>query len=155
MDSSSLEKNAEESQPKEDINRRYNYGTISENFMKSPCWLSILDTLIARLQTNEKSQSVIDLFYDDMLKEIFTEMDCHISYKDASKNTKKHFKNHKPFWTHELTVSWKNMAKAEKEYLKFKNTSRKNNLHEQYLIKRKTFDRLLKKLSDPIIVKRP
>ena len=145
MDSFRSDESDEQNQPSENTNKRYNYGTMSDSFMKSPSWLSILDTLIARLEADEKSQSSIDSFYDDMLNEIFTEMDGHIMYKDASKNSKKHFKNHKPFWTNELTISWKKMAQAEKEYLKFKNTSRKQSLHTEFVTKRKLFDKLLRK----------
>ena len=136
--------NDREVQPQDNINKRYNYGTISDDFMKSPLWISILDTLISRLESIEKSQSGIDSFYSGMLQEIFTEMDGHIMYKQSSKFAKKHFKNHKPFWNDELTTSWKNMAQAEKDYLKFKNTSRRNNLHDQFLINRKCFDKLLR-----------
>ena len=144
MDYPIYEENQDQNQQNENINKRYNYGTMSENFMNSPSRLSILDTLISRLQSNEKSQTSIDSFYDEMLKEIFEEMDGHIMYKNASKKSKKHYKNHKPFWNDELTAFWKNMAQAEKEYLKFKNTPRRNILHKKFTTKRKLFDKLLR-----------
>ena len=52
-----------------------------------------------------------------MLCEIFKEMDSHIRYKETSKKVRKRFRNHKPFWTEELTAAWKNMSTAEKLYL--------------------------------------
>ena len=80
-----------------------------------------------------------------MLKDIFKEMDEHIMYKNASKKSRKHFKNHKPFWNNDLFISWKNMVQAEKEYLKFKNTPQRNLLYEHFLTRRKLFDKLLRK----------
>ena len=123
--------------------RRYNYGTMTSEFMNSSNWTNILDTLILRLEHIDKSQDCIDRYYQDMLSKIFHEMDENIQYKDASKRTKKHYKNHKPFWNDELTAAWKNMSNSEKLYLKDK--SKNYHLREQFILKRKMFDKLLRK----------
>ena len=74
---------SEKESTQENLSKRYNYGTMSDRFMNSASWLSILDTLIARIECIEQSQSSIDSFYNDMLQEIFSEMDSHINYKES------------------------------------------------------------------------
>ena len=128
---------------KTSTNKRYNYGTMTSEFMNSSNWTDILDTLILRLEHINKSQDSIDRYYQDMLSKVFHEMDINIQYKDASKTTKKHYKNHKPFWNEDLTAAWKDMSNAEKIYLKDK--SKNNYLREQFILKRKLFDKLLRK----------
>ena len=112
------------------VNKHYHYGTMTSEFMNSSKWLHILDILIVRLEYIDKSQSAIDNYYQDMLYKVFQEMDSHIQYKEASKRTKKHYKNHRPFWNEDLTAAWKNMSSAEKIYLKDK--SRNSQLREQF-----------------------
>ena len=66
-----------------DINKRYNYGTMSQNFFKSASWIRILDAFISRLDNISGSQVELDIYYDDLLSKIFCEMDSHIDYKSA------------------------------------------------------------------------
>ena len=128
-----------------DINKRYNYGTMSEQFLRSETWINILDSLIEKVESGNKSQSHVDTLYDEMLSEIFTEMDAHINYREASKSTRKHYKNHKPFWNNELTKAWKLMASSEKEYIQNKHRGLiSRNLYQDFIYKRKLFDRLLR-----------
>ena len=126
--------------------KRYRYNTMSPEFLRSSTWLAILDLLIFRLESIDPLQSQVDVFYNEMLSKIFTEMDSHIQYSEASKRSKKHYKNHKPFWTNELTTAWRDMSNAEKEYIKCNHRNpEKRYRREQFLIKRKYFDRLLRR----------
>ena len=81
-----------------------------------------------------------------MMCEIFQEMDSHIQYKEASKKTRKMYRNHKPFWTDSLTEAWKDMSAAERCYTKCKHiNSRNKHLYQEFISKRKTFDKLLRR----------
>ena len=125
--------------------KRYNYGTMSPEFLKSNTWVTLLDSLINKLENIEKCQSQIDSFYNEMLFNVFQEMDTHIEYKQASKRSRKHYKNHKPFWTDDLTYAWKSMSEAEKLYIKSKQKSPlARSLYHDFIYKRKIFDRLLR-----------
>ena len=89
----------------------------------------------------------IDVFYTDMIGDIFNEMDKHIKYKEASKSTRKLYRNHKPFWTEELTEAWRDMSQAEKNYVRNRPSSSfssNKKLREIYFLKRKSFDKLLR-----------
>lgn len=110
-------------QAHDNLSERYKYGTMSPEFLKSSAWIAILDSLINRLENIEKCQSDIDEFYNELLFKVFQEMDEHIEYSKQSKRARKHYKNHKPYWTDELTEAWKNMSKAEKLYIKSKQKS--------------------------------
>ena len=126
--------------------RRYLYDTMSDDFLSSLTWLGVLDSFIQRLEYINPMQQSVDDLYDDMLTEVFNEMDSHIQYKDSSKKTKKHYRNHKPFWTDELTNAWKDMSSAEKAYTSCKHSnSRNKNLYEKFIVKRNTFDKLLRR----------
>ena len=119
--------------------RRYMYNTMSNEFLKSDTWKDVLDQFILRLECIDPSQNSVDLFYDDMISKIFQEMDSNIQYKEASKKTRKLFRNHKPFWTDELSEAWKVMSKC-------KHTNSQNrNLYHDFRSKQKLFNRLLRR----------
>lgn len=126
------------------VKRRYNYGTMSQDFLNSPTWAHVLDSLLSRIDRIEKVQSSVDDFYNDMLKSIFTEMDQHIDYRDASKRSRKQYKNHKPFWNSDLSSAWKLMSDSEKVFLNANKFNRRE-LHNNYIFQRKSFDKLLRK----------
>ena len=135
----------DEQRSEESVFKKYNYGTMSTEFMKSPSWVAILDSMISRIESSLKTQSKVDELYDCMLSDIFKEMDAHIEYRSASKRSRKHYKNHKPFWNADLTNAWKIMVKAEKLYISNpRNTDKYKNLRTDYLSKRKIFDKLLR-----------
>ena len=126
--------------------KRYKFNTMSNEFLKTDTWQNILDSLISRLESTNPCQDGIDKLYDEMMVEIFGEMDKYIGYKQASKTTRKRYRNHKPFWTDELTDAWKDMSLAEKNYIKSKHSnSRNKSLHELFVSKRKYFDKLLRR----------
>ena len=120
--------------------KRYNFNSVSNEFLKSDTWKNILDSLIMRLDHIDPLQESVDKFYDAMLINIFEEMDKHVSYKEASKTTRKLYRNHKPFWNDELSNAWKDVAQSEKCYIKFNHSHSENRrLREIFLHKRKLF----------------
>ena len=128
------------------LSKRYNYGTMSEDFLTSDSWVGVLNSLLAKIQHIEDNQSCIDALYNDMLIEIFKQMDEYIDYRIASKKGRKHYKIHKPFWNTDLSCAWKTMVDAENVYLQSKaKRSIRRELHNIFIIKRKLFDRLLRK----------
>ena len=137
--------NAQNSNSNNNTSRRYMFDTMSEDFLNSTTWQHVLDSFIQRLEFMSPSQKNVDTFYDDMLKEIFHEMDSHIKYKDSSKKVRKYYRSHKPFWTDELTSAWKAMSEAEKAFTHCKHSHVRNKqLHEDFIHKRKLFDKLLR-----------
>ena len=128
----------EEPTSSNNVFEKYNYGTMSEDFMKSTAWISILYTLISRFENTSKSQTEVDKAYDSMLSCIFEEMDSHFEYTSASKRSRKHYKNHKPFWNSDLTTSWKIMVDAEKCFKQSpQNTMRSRHSRDDFIFKRK------------------
>ena len=55
----------------DNLRKRYNYGTISPEFLNSDIWVDILDSLINRLENIEKCQSQIDSFHNEMLFNVY------------------------------------------------------------------------------------
>ena len=131
-------------QENETLHKKYKYNTMSPEFLKSETWIAILDGLLNRLNDIHPLQSQVDSFYDDMLSEIFKEMDEYIQYKHVTSNTRKRLKTQKPFWNDDLTSAWKTMANAEKMLRKNKHPSMKNALRSDFLTKQKQFDKLLR-----------
>ena len=126
--------------------KRYMFDTMSDNFLRSATWQGVLESFIQRLECVSPLQKNVDSLYDDMLTAIFHEMDDHIKYKESSKKTRKHYRNHKPFWNDDLTHAWKDMASAEKAYINCKHSHAQNKkLHQVFILKRKSFDKLLRR----------
>ena len=121
----------------ESIRKKYKYDTMSPEFLKSATWISILDSFLDRLNNINPLQSHVDVFYEDMLSEIFSEMDQYIQYKNVNPNTRKRLKTQKPFWNDDLTAAWKSMANAEKMLRKNNSNSLKSTLRSEFLIKQK------------------
>ena len=119
---------------------------MSDDFLTSDSWVGVLNSLLAKIQHIEDNQSCIDALYNDMLIEIFKQMDEYIDYRIASKKGRKHYKIHKPFWNTDLSCAWKTMVDAENVYLQSKaKRSIRRELHNIFIIKRKLFDRLLRR----------
>ena len=100
--------------------------------------------LLSRLNNIDPLQSQVDVFYDNMLSEIFSEMDDYIQYKNVNHNTRKRLKTQKPFWNDDLTTAWKTMANAEKLLRKNISASLKNSLRTDFSEKQRKFDKLLR-----------
>ena len=128
----------------ESTRKKYKYNTMSPEFLKSETWIAILDGLLNRLNNINPLQSQVDTCYEDMLTEIFSEMDEYIQYTNVNPNTRKRLKTQKPFWNDDLTTAWKSMANAEKLLRKNQSTSLKNSLRSDFLGKQRQFDKLLR-----------
>ena len=126
--------------------KHYKYQSMSGEFFDNDSWRETLDSLISGLDQIDPSQEYIDDFYEIIISKVFEEMDRHIQYKEASRKTRKLFRNHKPYWTDELSEAWKNMSTAEKSYSKCKHiNSRNNHMHQEFISKRKAFNKLLRR----------
>ena len=117
---------------------------MSPEFLKSDAWVSILDGLINRLGFINPIQAEIDVFYDDMLSQIFIEMDEYIEYYKVYANARKRLKIQKPYWNDDLMDAWKTMVRAEKSLRKNINRSLRSYLRSDFLTKQKQFDKLLR-----------
>ena len=90
-------------------------------------------------------QDTIDKFYDDLTADVFTEIDNYVEYKEVGKNSRRRYRNHKPFWNNDLTIAWKDMSKTEKLFRKAPHHSAQSkSLRLEFLAKRKLFDKLLR-----------
>ena len=98
--------------------KRYYFNEIPQSFMNSQRWAEVLDLLLERISLFETSVFNCDRLYSDLYEAIFPKMNEHLSYKIAGHRSKKKFKYHKPFWNNHSTISWKEMSKAEKLFMK-------------------------------------
>ena len=89
---------------------------MSPEFLKSDTWVAVLDTLLMRLEQVDPIQCELDSLYEQMSSEIILEMDEYINYKDKAKHIHKWYEYHKPYWTNDLTLAWKAMPAAEREF---------------------------------------
>ena len=79
------------------VSKRYQYHTMSPEFLKSDTWVAVLDTLLMRLEQMDPLQYDLDSLYEQMTPEIILEMDKYINYKDKAKSIRKRYKNYKPY----------------------------------------------------------
>ena len=96
------------------VSKRYQYHTMSPELLKSDAWVVVLDTLLMRLEQIDPLQCELKCQYVLMSSEIILEMDKYINHKDMAKPIRKRYKNHKPYWTEDLTLAWKTLSVAEK-----------------------------------------
>ena len=128
----------------ESVNKRYYFDVIPEEFMASPQWYRIIDSLLSKVQHMGDELQEVDSIYNDLCTAILSEMDDHIKYSNNGKKTRKKFKNYKPYWNDELTESWKTMAEAERLYKRCRDRSRRKHFRNEFLYKRSCFDKLLR-----------
>ena len=128
----------------ENVKKKYQYNTMSEDFLKSDRWKAILDDMLLKINNVDPIQSQVDSLYNDMISNVFTEMDQYIQYKHVGNKTRKRLKIQKPFWNDDLTTSWKSMSDAERLFRKNRDSSLRNNLRSDFLGKQKDFDKLLR-----------
>ena len=97
---------------------------------------------------NFDNQGIIDLddVYQKLCNIIVTEMDMCLESRNVGSNS--HMgrrRNHKPYWSEELTEFWNDMRETERDYLTC-HTSREqiNVLRRAFIYPQKTFDKKLK-----------
>ncbi len=91
-------------------------------------------------------QDAVDETYYKCCKLLTDEMDIYLKYTDSCKQTRRLYKNHKPYWNEHLNNLWKEMSIAEKLFTKC-NGSRhiKENLRQKDIYNRNIFDKSLRK----------
>jgi hypothetical protein len=128
--------------------KKFCYDDIPESFLDSDIWRQKLQTFISDIDnclSALASQRDIDKLYDDFCQAMFNEIKENIRIKDCSKQTRKSFKYHKPFWNSELTNLWKIMRNAEKSFTRSNSNDRhKHRLKSQFLDARHAFDKCLR-----------
>ena len=87
-----------------------------------------------------------------MCVSILSEMDDHLKYACNTKFIRKKFKHFKPYWSDDLTSHWKDMAESEKRYKRCPhNPYQKSQLWNEFIHRRKSFDKLLRQPNVNII----
>ena len=124
------------------------YNDIPESFLNSDRWRQKAQTLLNDIDNhlnNICDQQNIDKLYNDFCGAMFDEIKENIRIKDSSKQTRKKFKFHKPFWTEELTRLWKVMRDHEKLYSRANGSNNmKRILRKNFLETQQCFDRCLR-----------
>ena len=77
-------------------------------------WEKISIDTNTQLENMTSNQDDIDSNYVNLSDNLFAEANKYIDYMSSSHKTRKMFKNHKPFWTSEVTNLWKEMKESEK-----------------------------------------
>ena len=125
--------------------KRYDLDRISSDFMSTPMWGHVCQSLISRIERMEINQNSCDSLYDLMVKDVFIEMDKHIDYRNQSKRSRKLFKNSKPYWSENLNELWKDMVKSEKCFRKcVKSSKHRSHLYNSFKHKQQVFDKALR-----------
>ena len=125
--------------------RRYRFDVVPEMYMASDTWKTAINNMIDMFISLQGHQAEIDMAYNEFCKLLTTEMDCYLKYSDASKSTRKKYKNKKPYWNDHLSTLWREMNIKEKEFLKCKGSKQSRTLKRAQFIKaRQTFDKNLR-----------
>ena len=98
--------------------RRYRFDVVPEMYMASDTWKSTVSNLVDMFISLQGCQEEIDMAYSQLCKLLTTEMGNYLKYSDASKTTRKKYKNKKPFWNDHSSSLWKEMNMKEKSFLK-------------------------------------
>ena len=101
--------------------------------MNNTDWERISIETITQLENMTCNQNDIDSNYVNFCYALFAEADKYLDYVSSSHKTRKMFKNHKPFWTSELTNLWKEMKESEKLFVKCGTShSRRNKYYQSF-----------------------
>ena len=112
------------------VSKIYQYHTMSPEFLKSDTWVVVLDTLLMRLEQMDPLQCGLDSLYEKMTSEIILEMDKYINYRHGKTYTQEIYKK--------LTLAWKAMSAAEREFRKCRyEPSKEKTLRDLFLKRRK------------------
>ncbi len=128
------------------VNRKhYKFDQVPNEFMSSDRWKSDINELIDLFATCQKEQREMDNVYDSFCCKVTEEMDKYLKYSESSKQTRKRYKNHKPYWNERLNELWKDMRDSEVVYIQCRGSRhRKSYLRNQFVYKRQIFDKALR-----------
>ena len=139
------QKNETNTSNRESSKKVYNYNNIQEGFLQSEEWQESYTEIIEQLLHNNKTQDQIDVIYNKFCSDLFLEIDKFIEYKSVkSKTSRKKLKLSKPYWDNELTEAWKEMAQAERRFLKCTPRENRRRLREVFKACQKKFDKMLR-----------
>ena len=106
-----------------------------------------LNELIITLEQNQENQSYVDGIYQSFKDVLECEMNKYLNPRiikvDGLNNKKK--RTRKPWWNDELTQLWNDLCTHETAWLKCKNNGMKTIQKQQYVKKRKEFDRCVQR----------
>jgi hypothetical protein len=108
--------------------RRYKFNNVPDLFMTSDMWKSGMVELIDLYILLRNRQDAVDETYNKFCKLLTDEMDMYLKYTDSSKQIRKRYKNHKPYWNEDLNNLWK------------------ENFRQKFIQARNTFDKSLRKV---------
>ena len=125
------------------------YNSIPDSFLLSETWQQKLETFQSEIDDRLYelcNQDDIDMLYDKFCEAMFKEIEKEIQIKEISKQGRKRFKYHKPFWNDELTTLWKAMRDAEKLFNSYKgaNSQYRQRYRKEFVDARHQFDKKLR-----------
>ncbi len=98
--------------------KRYKIRNMPVNLFNSNIACEAILQCINNIETLQASQQEVDTMYENVCNTYYKEMDLWFKSNNVNSVLKKKFRNsYKPFWNDELTTLWKNVCKAESEYL--------------------------------------
>ena len=126
---------------------RFKIDQVPENFMSSPESRDKLLNLISNLEQSRRSQNDINILYRNVVECFITEMGQHFPQVNTGTASGRKFRfTKKEWWDDELTHLFKDMHKAEHQYLKAKkNRLAFKTLFIDFKTKQDIFDKILKK----------
>ena len=136
-----LEQDAEPVKPFCESVRKYNFGKMSEHFMKSELCREAFIELINTIEHSRNEQDDLDDVYTNFTNVVFNEMNEHVPYYEFGVHAKKRFKPKKSFWNEELYLLWSDMNSKEKLASKCKNSALRKKMIATYRLARQLFDK--------------
>ena len=126
---------------------RFKVNNVPTDFMSSEESRIKLLSLISEVEESRHTQQDMNTMYGDIVQCFINEMEQHFPQIKASPNSSRKFRfTKKEWWDDELTDLFKDMHKAEREYLKAKkNQMGVRNLFSVFKTKQNVFDRVLKR----------
>lgn len=139
--------NNTETTSKTKLKTKYDVSEIPGNFMNNDSCKQLLLTSVNALKLKGEAQDTIDNIYNDFVTCLKNEMENHLPKHTLIINNHRNYKKpkaNKPWWDTELTEKWKEQCEAERMWKKQKDKHNKK-LHNNFIGKRKEFDRLYQK----------
>jgi hypothetical protein len=117
------------------------------NFLDSEIAREAILQCINNIEAVQASQQEVDIMYENVCNVYYKEMDLWFRSHNVNSVSKKKFRNiSKPFWDDELSEWWKNLCKAEYEYLASRQNSRaRRHLLNNFKQKQNIFDKSFRK----------
>ncbi|CAG2231612.1 unnamed protein product [Mytilus edulis] len=121
---------------------KFNLKNIPNSFLADH--LRDIEELILSLELNNVNQNNLDIVYQNFVNllknEMLEKMDYKVIKVSLGLNNKKR-RMKKPWWSDHLTILWNDVCAIEKEMLKSKSDTRKRQCRQEFICKRKLFDR--------------